>query len=204
VKRSAGEDEAAGITTEAEVMEAVILIGIQGSGKSTFYRERFFDTHVRISLDLLRTRNREKLLLRACLEGKQSFVIDNTNVTAADRQRYIVPAKESGFIVTGYYFSSRLDEALARNRPRTGKQCIPDKVIAGTYKRLELPGLDEGFDRLYYVRITGIGQFVVEEWRDEFITDSFREFRTRLHGQPCPKPASYSRAIAAAIAFSTS
>ena len=57
-------------------MEAVILIGIQGSGKSTFYRERFFDTHVRISLDLLRTRHREALLLRACLEGKQRFVVD--------------------------------------------------------------------------------------------------------------------------------
>jgi predicted kinase len=34
-------------------METVILIGIQGSGKSTFYRERFFDTLVRINLDLL-------------------------------------------------------------------------------------------------------------------------------------------------------
>lgn len=149
-------------------MEAVILIGIQGSGKSTFYRERFFDTHVRISLDLLRTRHREKLLMSICLEGKQSFVVDNTNVTKADRQRYIVPAKASGFIVTGYYFSSRLDEALARNRQRTGKRRIPDKGVAGTYKRLELPSLDEGFDRLYYVRIAETGMFVVEEWNDEF------------------------------------
>jgi hypothetical protein len=33
VKHSAGEDEPAGIITEAELMEAVILIGIQGSGK---------------------------------------------------------------------------------------------------------------------------------------------------------------------------
>src|SRR4051812_8782542 len=41
---------------ESSYMEAVILIGIQGSGKSTFYRERFFDTHVRVSLDLLKTR----------------------------------------------------------------------------------------------------------------------------------------------------
>jgi len=147
-------------------MEAVILIGIQGSGKSTFYRERFFDTHLRISLDLLRTRHREKILLRACLEGKQSFVVDNTNVTLADRQRYLVPAKESGFIVTGYYFSSRLDEALARNRQRTGKQRIPDRGVAGTYKRLELPSPDEGFDRLYYVRIVESGQFVVEEWEE--------------------------------------
>jgi hypothetical protein len=68
-----------------------------------------------ISLDLLRTRHREKLLLRACLPGKQSFVVDNTNVAVADRQRYIIPAKEGGFIVTGYYFGSLLDEALARN-----------------------------------------------------------------------------------------
>jgi predicted kinase len=30
-------------------MEAVILVGIQASGKSTFYAQRFFDTHVRIS-----------------------------------------------------------------------------------------------------------------------------------------------------------
>ena len=37
-------------------MQVVILIGIQGSGKSTFCRKRFFDTHVRINLDMLRTR----------------------------------------------------------------------------------------------------------------------------------------------------
>ena len=41
-------------------MEAVILIGIQGAGKSTFYKDRFFNTHVRINLDMLKTRHREK------------------------------------------------------------------------------------------------------------------------------------------------
>jgi tRNA(His) 5'-end guanylyltransferase len=34
-------------------MEAVILAGIQAAGKSTFCRERFFDSHVRINLDKL-------------------------------------------------------------------------------------------------------------------------------------------------------
>jgi len=134
-------------------MEAVILIGIQGSGKSTFCRKNFFDTHVRINLDMLRTRHREALLLRACLEGKQKFVVDNTNITAADRSRYIVPAKAAGFSVVGYYFSSRLEEALMRNRQRTGKSRIPEKGVAGMYNRLELPRKEEGFDLLYYVRI---------------------------------------------------
>jgi predicted kinase len=149
-------------------MEAVILIGIQGSGKSTFCRKYFFDTHVRISLDMLRTRHRESLLLRACLEGKQKFVVDNTNITAADRTRYIVPAKAAGFSVVGYYFSSRLEEALRRNRQRTGKSRIPDRGITGMYKRLELPRKDEGFDQLNYVRIAETGEFIVEDWIDEF------------------------------------
>ena len=33
-------------------MEAIIFTGLQGSGKSSVYRERFFTTHMRISLDL--------------------------------------------------------------------------------------------------------------------------------------------------------
>ena len=70
-------------------MEAVIFVGVQGSGKTTLYLERFFTTHVRLSLDMLRTRNRERLLLDACIEAKQPFVIDNTNPTVEERARYI-------------------------------------------------------------------------------------------------------------------
>jgi predicted kinase len=57
-------------------MEAVIFIGIQGSGKSSFYRQHFFNTHIRINLDMLKTRHREKIFVRACLEAKQRFVVD--------------------------------------------------------------------------------------------------------------------------------
>ena len=77
-------------------MEAVIFIGGQGSGKSTFYRETFLDTHVRINLDMLRTRHREKLILEACIAAQQSFVVDNTNPTLADRARYIVASARRG------------------------------------------------------------------------------------------------------------
>src|ERR1043166_435764 len=65
-------------------MEAIIFIGIQGSGKTTFYRERFSDTYVRVSLDLLKTRSREKAFLETCWKTGQLFVIDNTNPRAAD------------------------------------------------------------------------------------------------------------------------
>ncbi len=78
-------------------MEAVIFIGIQASGKSSFFRERFFDTHVRINLDMLRTRRREALLVAACLEAGQSFVVDNTNTQPSDRARHVGPARAAGF-----------------------------------------------------------------------------------------------------------
>src|SRR3954467_2352671 len=106
-------------------MEAVIFTGIQGSGKSTFYRERFFDTHVRVSLDLLQTRNRERCLLQACLSAGQRFVIDNTNPRVADRAPYIAAAKQAAFRVAGYFFETTIRDALRRNAKRSGGAIIP-------------------------------------------------------------------------------
>ncbi len=148
-------------------MEAIIFVGIQASGKSSFYRERFFDTHLRINLDMLKTRNREQILLHACIEAKQPFVIDNTNPSAEGRARYIGPARSAGFRVLGHYFHAPVTEALDRNKERTGKDRIPEKGIFGTQKRLHVPSFEEGFDALYRVRIDEEGRFVVEEWSDE-------------------------------------
>jgi predicted kinase len=148
-------------------MEAVILVGIQGTGKSTFYKERFFATHIRINLDMLKTRHREKLLVRACLDAKQPFVVDNTNVSAEQRARYIDVARAAGFKITGYYFSPEPHAALRRNQRRAGKERVPIAGVLATLKRLELPRPDEGFDDLYYVSIRDGGGFDVEAWKDE-------------------------------------
>jgi predicted kinase len=147
-------------------MQAVIFIGVQATGKSTFYKERFFNTHIRINLDMLKTRHREEILLNACLESKQDFVVDNTNPTVEARKRYILPAKEVGFEVIGYYFDSKLSALLERNQGREEKQRIPDKGIMATYYKLQIPTLGEGFDRLYSVKINPQDEFVVEEWQE--------------------------------------
>lgn len=147
-------------------MEIVLFIGIQGSGKSSFYKERYFTTHVRISLDLLRTRHREQRMLDLCLETQQRFVIDNTNPTRAERQKYIEAAIAARYAVTGYYFQSQVDDCLKQNSQRTDSERVPDLAILATAKKLELPSLDEGFQSLFYVR-QDAGRFIVEEWRNE-------------------------------------
>lgn len=148
-------------------MEAVIFIGLQASGKSSFFRDRFFRTHVRINLDMLKTRHRERRLLDVCLETKQPFVVDNTNPTAADRLPYIRAAKAAGFRVVGYFFQSRIADCKARNDARSEAERIPLPGLLGTHARLEVPSRTEGYDELWFVRIADTGGFVVEEWRDE-------------------------------------
>ena len=148
-------------------MEAVIFVSLQGAGKSTFYRERFFDTHLRLSLDMLKTRHRERLLLRTCVESRLRFAVDNTNPTRAERRVYIQAAKEAGFRVVGYYFQSRVEDCQRRNEQRPVAQQVPLRGVLGTAGRMELPSLGEGFDELHYVRIDETCGFVIEEWRDE-------------------------------------
>jgi predicted kinase len=145
-------------------MEAVILIGIQGSGKSTFYREQFFDRYVRISLDLLRTRHRQQKFLEVCLATQQRFVIDNTNSKVAERAPYITAAKAARFRVVGYYFQTRLGDALRRNAQRAGKQFIPVRGVISTLKGLQAPTLEEGFDELHAVTIDRENRFVISPW----------------------------------------
>lgn len=148
-------------------MQAIIFCGIQATGKSTFYKERFFNSHIRVSLDLLNTRHREGRLLQLCLDTQARFVVDNTNPTAAERARYIAPAKAAGYRVVGYYFQSVARVAVVRNRQRPAAEQVPDVGIFGAAGRLQLPTWAEGFDELYYVRITPDGGFVVEPWQTE-------------------------------------
>lgn len=147
-------------------MQMALFIGLQASGKSTFYRERFFATHVRLSLDLLRTRHRERQFLDTCLRTGQPLVVDNTNPTRAERRVYIEAARSTRFGVVGYYFRSTLEDCKRRNLERQSELVVPLAGLLGTYARLELPRRDEGFCELYYVRQVD-GRFEVEAWRDE-------------------------------------
>ena len=96
-------------------MEAIIFTGLQASGKSTFFQQRFFNTHVRINLDMLRSRNREKQLMQVCIQTQQPFVVDNTNPTREDRHKYIEAAKAAGAVsvgvASGHYSTDELAAA---------------------------------------------------------------------------------------------
>lgn len=144
-------------------MEVLILCGLPGSGKSTFCLKRLWDTHIRLSMDMLKTRYREKLLFNALIESKQRFVVDNTNPTTEDRARYIVPAKAAGFRVAIYHFDVPFCLAAARNARRQGKACVPEKGMNAIHKAFKAPSWAEGADALYRVLSEDGFQFHIEK-----------------------------------------
>ncbi len=152
-------------------MELIILIGLQGAGKSTFYRAHFAGTHVHISRDNFRhNRNpsrRQATLIEEALAAGRSVVVDNTNPKVADRAPLIAQAHSHGATVIGYYLATPLALSLERNRRRAGKQRVPDVALYATSKRLQPPSYAEGFNRLFYVRTAEDGTAVVEHWIDD-------------------------------------
>ena len=142
----------------------VILIGIQGSGKSTFYHKYLSADFAHVNLDTLKTRHREKVLIDDCIAKGLSYAIDNTNPTKLDRLRYIPKAKDNGYKVIGFFMESKLKDCIERNARREGKACVPNIAIASTSNKLEMPSYDEGFDELYFVKNDGKSMYV-EKWR---------------------------------------
>ena len=139
--------------------QLVIFVGLQASGKSTFFLGRFAATHEHVSKDLLRNnrdRNRRQgQLIEAALRAGRSVVVDNTNPTAEDRRPLVELGRQFGAGVVGYYFDSGVRDCLARNARREGRARVPDVAVFATAKRLVPPSRNEGFDELYRVRLNG-------------------------------------------------
>jgi predicted kinase len=158
-------------TQGAPEVELVVFVGLQASGKSSFFRERFATTHEHVSKDLFRNnknRNRRQAhLIEGALRAGSSVVVDNTNPTVEDRRPLIQVGREFGAEIAGYYFDSTVRQCVERNRRRAGKAQVPDVAIYATAKRLERPSYSEGFDELFRVRLTDDSGFEVRaETRD--------------------------------------
>ncbi len=146
-------------------MEMIIFTGIPGSGKSTFYKQNFQDTHVLVSKDLMGNKNKphkQRVQIEEALKESKSIVVDNTNVTKEIRAELIELGKQYSAKIIGYYFESIPRYCLYLNSLRTGKAKVPDVVIYKFNSQLEPQKYSEGFDELFFVRIDSWSDFKYE------------------------------------------
>ncbi|GAC1628888.1 MAG: hypothetical protein NVS4B9_20610 [Ktedonobacteraceae bacterium] len=150
-------------------MDILIFMGLQGAGKSTFYRSAFAATHAYVSKDALRNNRqparRQQQLIEEALQAGRSLVVDNTNPTVQDRAPLIALGHQYGALVIGYYFEPQVERSIERNKLRSGKARVPLVAIFATRKKLTPPAYKEGFDQLYCVNVQDNFQFEILPWR---------------------------------------
>jgi len=167
-------------------VELVILVGIPASGKTSFYRRRLAGQYLHVSLDRWRgkgnvRRKEQRAILDALAAsaagagGVRGVVVDNTNVTADTRRRYFEYAAEFSRQAPGrvrlaaYFFDADLAGCLARNAgrppdaPPGEPYHVPAIAIRRFHARLQPPSREEGFERVFRVRMSDAGDFAVED-----------------------------------------
>lgn len=145
-------------------MELVFLVGLQGAGKSTFYRERLRASHALVSKDLWpnarRREARQLSTVEALLWEGRHVAVDNTNLTRAIRAATLALGHRLGARCLAYFFPVALEACLQRNARRTGAAQVPEWIIRRRALEVEPPTRGEGFDAVFTVENTAAG-FVV-------------------------------------------
>ncbi|AEA65459.1 hypothetical protein bgla_1p0540 (plasmid) [Burkholderia gladioli BSR3] len=98
----------------------VMVIGVQGAGKST------------------RTK-------QWALESNETIYVDSTFATVDRRSRVLAIAKAAGVSVSAVWVKVDLKTALRRNRSRPADEIVPDDAVKNVFKIFEPPSLCEGF-----------------------------------------------------------
>lgn len=154
--RPAPRSRVPGPSPAQSVPELVLLIGLPGAGKTTFFRQRFAATHVHVNADSVRGRGKTasgqlELVQRALANG-YSVVADNTHVGRGQRAALITEARRAGARVIGYYFDAPPHECVAQNERREQAERVPAVAIFAAARRLVPPSHGEGFDALHVVQ----------------------------------------------------
>jgi protein phosphatase len=147
------------------VPSLIILIGVSGSGKSTFATQHFAATQI-VSSDFCRALicddendqgvNQEAfellhLLIAKRLSLHKLTVVDATNVKATSRQPLLEFAKSYDVPAIAIVFNFDLEFCLQQNAQRIHR-VVPSEIIAEQFQELQssLPQLsDEGFQNVH-------------------------------------------------------
>ncbi len=157
-----------------------MLIGVQGSGKTTFAKELQKKLNCDIaSTDYIRANFKDipesevfptvyKLCAKA-LKNDKDIIYDATNITTKVRKRFFDEMIKLNSIplVGAYYFDTDVKTCYERVKIRNtieGELYLPEEVVYSYQEKLIKPSFEEGFQ---FIKIVKNGEIVEEVYNEK-------------------------------------
>merc|ERR1719383_360966 len=148
--------------------EMILLVGIQGSGKSHITRKLESRGYIVASNDRSGGKEKSLRIAREGLSSRKSVVVDNTHRDIDSRKDYIKLAKEAGVPVRCFLMTTSHDHARHNNIYRELTDPSHTKIkemLFNSYRsKFEKPTLAEGFSAL--VEVNFVPSFKDEQHRN--------------------------------------
>jgi len=108
--------------------EVYVLVGAQGSGKSTWAKQLEHRVPQAIIFDAILVKYRERIPILAAAEAKRLKTV-------------------------GVWFNTSLEVCLARNGARRPDEVVPEEAVRNVFAATEPPSVAEGFERVIEVSV---------------------------------------------------
>ena len=157
-----------------------MLIGIQGSGKSTFAKKLQKEINCKIiSTDYIRANVKgieEKdvwpmvyKMVYECVINNEDAIYDATNITPKVRKRFVDEVSKLGAIpiIGAYYFKENVDlchERVIKRNTIEGELYLPPEVVFSYHEKIVEPSFEEGF---YFIKTITNGEIVEEKYEEK-------------------------------------